>query len=449
MGEFNDREGFIEDIKSDLALFHDILKELFSVDLVTNDPKTACLLKNVKDVLDAKPGKGEPKRKVIIFSEYVDTAKYLDPALRKKFGERMLVVAGDLPPAKITQINKNFDASFPEQHDDYDILLASDKISEGFNLNRAGIVVNYDIPWNPVRVIQRLGRINRISRKVFDKLRIVNFFPTEKGSELVKSREIASNKMFMLHNTLGEDSKIFDIDEEPTPAGLYERIQRNPDEMEAESFYTKALKEFLKIQKENPGLIEELKHCPPRVKVAKQFKENELLVFLKKGRLYIHCVKYGEEKVESYQTTFEETFERIVCSQDEKALPLSGAFWTAYESVKKFKEYRLPPSEQSLEQAALNNLKTLIERVSFDELLPHKDFLRTLREDILDYGTLSDYTLRRIGNLEHGDKNKEKQAVSEIESLRRELGEDYLEKEKTRQKDLLKEIIIAIENQKV
>ena len=172
--------------------------------------------------------------------------------------------------------------------------------------------------------------------------------------------------------------------EEPTPAGLYERIQRNPDEMEAESFYTKALKEFLKIQKENPALIEELKHCPPRVKVAKQFKENELLVFLKKGRLYIHRVKYGEEKAEAYQTTFEEAFERIVCSQDEKALPLSEAFWAAYESVKKFKEYRVPPSEQSFEQAALNNLKTLIERVSFDELLPYKDFLRTLREDILD-----------------------------------------------------------------
>jgi len=58
------------------------------------------------------------------------------------------------------------------------------------------MVINYDIPWNPVRVIQRVGRINRISKKVFDELYIVNFFPTEKGAELVKSREIASNKMF-------------------------------------------------------------------------------------------------------------------------------------------------------------------------------------------------------------------------------------------------------------
>ena len=447
--EFSDREGFIEDIKADLALFHKILKELSTIELVKNDPKTACLLKNVKNVLDSKPGKGEPKRKVIIFSEYVDTVKYLEPALKKKYGERMLVVAGDLPPAKIAQINKNFDASFAEQNDDYDILLASDKISEGFNLNRAGIVINYDIPWNPVRVIQRLGRINRISRKVFDELRIVNFFPTEKGSELVKSREIAGNKMFMLHNTLGEDSKIFDIDEEPTPAGLFERIQRNPDEMEAESFYTKALKEFLRIQKENPGLIEELRRCPPRVKVAKHFGESELLVFLKKGRLYIHCVKYGDEKAEALQTTFEEAFDRIICAPDEKGIPLSGAFWAAYEGIKKFKEYRIPPSELSLEQIALNNLKALIDSVSFEGLLPYKDFLRILREDILEYGTLSDYTLRRIGNLEYSDKSKEKRALIEIDSLMRELGVDYLEKEKARQKNLSKEVIIAIENQKV
>jgi len=60
---------------------------------------------------------------------------------------------------------KNFDASHAEQENKFDILLTSDKISEGFNLNRAGMVINYDIPWNPVRVIQRVGRINRISKK--------------------------------------------------------------------------------------------------------------------------------------------------------------------------------------------------------------------------------------------------------------------------------------------
>ena len=123
-------------------------------------------------------------------------------------------------------------------------------------------------------------------------------------------------------------------------------------------------------------------------------------------------------------------------------------FWDWYEKVKKFREHRLPTSEQSLEQKALNNLNTFIKK-SWEELLPYMDFLRTLREDIIDYGTLSDYTLRRIANMLNSDDNNRKRTVQEISSLKDELGEDYLQKEKDKQKDLSKEIIIAIENRKL
>ncbi|MEA1965539.1 MAG: helicase, partial [Candidatus Aerophobetes bacterium] len=299
------------------------------------------------------------------------------------------------------------------------------------------------------RVIQRVGRINRIGKKVFNELYIVNFFPTEKGAELVKSREIASNKMFLIHNTLGEDAKIFDIDEEPTPSGLFNRIQQNPDEQEEGSFYTKALKIFLKLKKENPELSVFLKKYPPRIKTAKKYSENELLVFIRKGRLYIYSANSkGENKPEVYPLTFEEVFDKITCQKDEKVLSWNDNSWNVYEYVKKFREYRvIPLTEQSLEQKALNNLKTFIGQINTEEIMPHKDFLRTLREDILDYGTLSDYTLRRIANLEFGNETKQKKAATEISLLKKELGEDYLIKEKARQKSLSKEIIIAIENQ--
>ncbi len=451
---FKSQKEFIEDIRSDLKLFDEILAQLSVLDLVKNDPKSDCLVANIKKEMQKTPLNGEPKRKIVIFSEYLDTVKHLEAVLKLKenFGERVLVVMGDLSSHKISQINKNFDASYPEQEDDFDILLASDRISEGFNLNRAGWVISYDIPWNPVRVIQRVGRINRISKKVFDELYIVNFFPTEKGSELVRSREIASNKMFLIHHTLGEDAKIFDIDEEPTPSGLFNRIQQNPDKQEKESFYNKALKEFLKIEKSHPDLIADLKNYPPRIKVSKKHSENELLVFLKKGRLYIHYLKYGNEKgFEVCQADFEEVFDKIASPQEEKALPLSNHFWEGYEAVKKFKEFKeyraIPLVEQSLEQKALNNLKTFIHQIHSEEIMPHKNFLRMLREDILDYGTLSDYTLRRIANMESSDEAKQKKSVTEILSLKKELGEDYLQKEKTKLKDVSKEIIIAIENQ--
>ncbi len=472
LSDFKYRKEFIEDINSDLKMFDEILESLHKLNLVQNDPKTNCLIKNLKAQI-----KKEPKRKIVIFSEYVDTIKYLDPYLEKVFkhpdlsghpstrgehpvpaghpskrGEsRVLTVAGDLIAQKLNAIYRNFDASYQEQENDYDILLTSDKLSEGFNLNRAGMIINYDIPWNPVRVIQRVGRINRISKKVFDELYIVNFFPTEKGTELVKSREIASNKMFLIHNTLGEDAKIFDVDEEPTPSKLYERLQQNPEKLEEQSFYTKVLQDFIKIKEEYPELINALDKFPPRVKVAKKHNEDELLVFIKKGRLYIHCAKYAEgNSPKSSQIPFDDVYSKIVCLPEEKPLQLSQHFWGVYEEIKNFRDsHSAPISERGVEQQAINNLKTFLNRVQDDRIFEHKNFLKTLLEDILDYGTLPDYTLRRIANLESGDDDKITRSIKEIKSLKEEIGEDYLEKEKTRQMNLTKEIIVAIENQKI
>ena len=441
---FEYKEEFLNDIHSDLKLFNEILESLHNFDLIENDPKTDCLIKNLKSQINK-----EQKRKIVIFSEYLDTVKYLEPRLKKVFGKRLLTISDNLSAEKISAINKNFDASFETQENEFDILLTSDKISEGFNLNRAGMVINYDIPWNPVRVIQRVGRINRISKKVFDELYIVNFFPTEKGAELVKSREIAANKMFLIHNTLGEDAKIFDVDEEPTPAKLYNKIQQNPEKLEKENFYTTALKEYEKIRKNHPDLISTIDTFPPRVKVAKKSQENELLVFFKKGRLYIHRFEYAkDEKSELSSITFEEAFEKIVCLPEEKPLDFSEKFWSAYQDIKKFRNYRVGPiSEKSLEQQAITNLKTLIYHKHEDEIIAVKDFLKVLLEDITEYGTLPDYTLRRIANLDTSTEESFKKSLKEIYALKDEIGVNYLEKEKNKQRDLTKEIIVAIENQ--
>ncbi len=444
---FKHQKEFIEDINSDLRMFEEIIKTLHKLNMVESDPKTNCLIENLKTQL-----KKEPNRKIVIFSEYVDTVKYLKPHLEKTFKNRVLTVAGDLSATKLDTIYKNFDASYSEQKNDYDILLTSDKLSEGFNLNRAGMIINYDIPWNPVRVIQRVGRINRISKKVFDELYIVNFFPTEKGSELVKSREIASNKMFLIHNTLGEDAKIFDIDEEPTPAKLYEKIQQNPDKLEEQSFYTKALQDFIQIKEKHPDLIKSLDKFPPRIKVAKKHNENELLVFIKKGRLFIHYVKYSQnnDKPEYLQIPFEDAYNKITCLPDERPLKLSPKFWDMYEKIKNLKDYHSTHiSERSLEQQAINNLKTFLTNVSDERIFEHKNFLKTLLEDILDYGTLPDYTLRRIANWQCDNEENIKKSIELINQLKEELGENYLEKEKTNRKDLIKEVIVAIENQKL
>ncbi len=446
VSKFKDKDKFIDDIKSDLELFGEVLDKLHCLNLVKDDPKSKCLVEHIKTQL-----REEPDRKVAIFSEYVDTVKYLEPILEKEFAGKVLVVKGDLSLSKIEEINKNFDASYKAQENKYDILLTSDKLSEGFNLNRAGMVINYDIPWNPVRVIQRVGRINRISKKVFDELYIINFFPTEKGAEFVKSREIASNKMFLIHNTLGEDSKIFDIEEEPTPSGLYEKIQQNPDKLEEESFYTKIVKEFDAIKEKSPELIHSLGKFPLRVKVAKKFNEDELLVFIKKSNLYVGYEKYSDVGKQKFsEMTFEDAFDRIRCTIEEKPLPLSENFWDSYYEIKtrSFEKASRHFTDNSLEQKAINNIKTFLRKADVEGLSEYKDFLNALLEGIIDYGTLPDPTLRRIANLKSDSHEKIAKAIKELELLRKELGDNFLAVEKSREKSLTKEVIVAIENQK-
>ncbi|MCS6957929.1 MAG: helicase-related protein, partial [Aquificaceae bacterium] len=186
--------------------------------------------------------------------------------LEKEFGEKLLTAIGNVSKQTSLAILSNFDASYKEKEDKHYILLTTDKLSEGFNLSRAGAVINYDIPWNPVRVIQRVGRINRIGAKVYSELYIVNFFPTQKGADITRSREIAQTKMFMIHNILGEDAKIFDPGEEPKPAELYHRINQYKEE--DESFITKLRKEYAELTKKYPYLQESLKDLPPRLKVS-------------------------------------------------------------------------------------------------------------------------------------------------------------------------------------
>lgn len=449
LAKFANKKEFLDDIRSDLDLFANILEQLEKINLINDDPKSNCLIEHITEVINRKPLDGEPKRKVIIFSEYTDTVRHLAKSLKAAFGNRVLVEDGGLSATKIKEINRDFDAANTDPTNLYDILLSTDRISEGFNLNRAGMIINYDIPWNPVRVIQRVGRINRISKKVFNNLYIVNFFPTEKGAALVQSREIASNKMFLIHEILGEDAKIFDIDETPTAAGLYNRVTQNPDDAEQESFYTLVLKKYLVIKKDEPDLIEKLEEFPNRVKVAKQGFENELLVFFKKGRMYVQGIHYAKTDDGSpYSTSLEDVFDRIECEKDEPKLELSKDFWRAYEDVKEYREAFLEfPGSKSKETQAINNLKTLLKK-PWDEVRPYLPYIRILLDDIINYGSLSDYMLRRISNLEVLAESKHNETVIAIDTLINDLGVGYLTRQKNKQTNQKKEIIIVVENQK-
>ncbi len=447
VNEFISKDRFLSDIQSDIRLFSSILAELDKLELVDKDPKLAKLAIEVNRILRKKDSPDEPERKVVIFTEYVDTARYLQGHLEKEFPSCCITVKGDLNKTKADEILRNFDTTHKKQQDTYKLLITTDKMSEGFNLNRAGAVINYDIPWNPTRVIQRVGRINRISKRVFQNLYIYNFFPTVQGATYVKSREIATEKMFLIHNTLGEDAKIFEPDEEPSPSQLFKRIMENPDSMEEESFQTKMRQLYAEITASSPEVIARISELPPRIKVAKRFHENNLVVFIKKGLgLFTRGITGDGNKPEDL--VFEDTLPLIECTKEAEAVPLSDSFWNSYHSVKELREGPgVAASEISIERKALNNLNTLLQARA-PELEAYYPFFRELREDILEYKTLSDYTLRRIANLNSvsTEKAKIQKTMDEMRKLREELGTDYLDRVKAKLGQLETEVIIAVEN---
>jgi len=451
INKFHDKDLFLKNIDSDITLFEQIRTKIAELKLVQNDPKSKKLVEEIGKIITA-PKESEPQRKVIIFTEYTDTVKHLQPIIEKAFEDTVLTIKGNIGKKQNEIMLNDFDASIASNHqnDNYSILLTSDKLSEGYNLNRAGAVINYDIPWNPTRVIQRVGRINRIGKKVFADLYIYNFFPTEQGSDVVKSRQIASQKMFLIHNTLGEDCKIFDADETPSPAELYKKINTNPEEMDEENLLTKIRSEFTRITEEHPEVIERVDHLPNRIKTAKSFDSYNLVVFRRKalGLFIQKSVVDKDANINVQDVLVDNAIELIRCSYDEERLDLSGDFWKHYEKIKEHKlKFHTAKNEISLEVKAMNNLQSALKNYMSDleEYLP---FIRDLIKDLRYYHTIPKYSVRRIANLElKAEKPKElKKFIREIKLLIHNLGNDYLEIVEKRVKDNRDEIIIAVEN---
>ena len=447
--DFDDkgRECFNADVQADIQLLEKVKGEVDRLNLVANDPKARKLVDEIKSVLAGRHSEvtgreGEPPRKVLVFSEFYDTVEHLKSYLDAAFPGQVLTIR-TLSKELAGTIRKNFDGSCPMglQQDQFKVLLATDKMSEGFNLNRAGLVINYDIPWNPTRVIQRVGRINRIGTKVFEDLYLFNFFPSEQGADLHNVRQIATNKMFMIHTSIGEDARIFDMDEEPTPAGLFEKLSRNPDELEEESFLTLAKRTWAEIMKKHPELVAKLGKLPGRVKTTRKSDEAATWLFARKGMtIFALCHRPDGEAVDGVSHwSIQEALKAIQCRVDDpRCEGFSDNFWPVYELLQQnllARRQSAPPGATSLITKARNVLVAAISKGSGGA------FVRTLLEDLQHHGTLSDRTLRKIIESAGSDKKFE----DAINRLKKEMGAGYL----AGIKDKLppNEIVVAIEHQ--
>jgi len=212
--------GWKTDLSADLVIAKAILTEMQRV-TPEHDQKLQDLKKLIKEKQNHPINEGN--KKVLIFSAFADTANYLFKNL-KDFNHDEL----DIETAKITgtgvnectlkidtqfnnllihfsPISKGRHARYADQKE-IDILVATDCISEGQNLQDCDMLVNYDIHWNPVRIIQRFGRIDRIGSKNAE-IQLVNFWPQLSLDDYINLKNRVESKMHMVDATAtGEDN---------------------------------------------------------------------------------------------------------------------------------------------------------------------------------------------------------------------------------------------------
>jgi superfamily II DNA/RNA helicase len=313
----------------------------------TIDPKFDLIKKSIRRSL-----KNDSKRKIIIFTEFSDTAIYLQEQLKKSNIRSMLYTSKHASKTARQRIRENFDAGYPNglQVDDYDVLVATDAISEGYSLHRAGTIYNYDIPYNPTRVIQRVGRINRVNLKVFDELFIFNFFPTATGETISHTAEISTFKMRLFQAILGSDTQI--LTEEETLEGYLENeFVSAQNEEDMESWDVPYRNELDRIMYNESNEFEKAINLPHRCRIArknthlnfedKSFSEDQLfedlenegvLLFSQKGDSYrfIFTSKSGS----SINLNPEQAFALFKSTKEERGYSVSDDFYPLYERAK-------------------------------------------------------------------------------------------------------------------
>ena len=209
------------DLSADLAVIEDLLDSMNRV-APEDDAKLAHLKAHIAEKIAHPINAGN--RKILLFTAFADTARYLyeelAPGLRER-GLHAALVTGSSSPKSTLKKSYDFESLLmlfaprakekanimPEEREEIDVLIATDCISEGQNLQDCDYLINYDIHWNPVRIIQRFGRIDRIGSPN-ESIQLVNYWPDISLDEYINLKERVESRMIIADITATGDDNI-------------------------------------------------------------------------------------------------------------------------------------------------------------------------------------------------------------------------------------------------
>ena len=286
-----DVEHFEDALHQDIQQDMELLQEM--IDLVAPiSPEKDAKLQTLLARLQEKP---LSEGKVLIFTQYADTAQYLfenlNPGGQKQDIE--VIYSGDKSKVRVVgrfAPKANPEYRFHKGESEINLLVATDVLSEGLNLQDCDKIINYDLHWNPVRLIQRFGRIDRIGSE-HDVIWGFNFLPETELDKNLGLKDKLANRIQEIHETIGLDAAVLDSSEQLNPEAMYAIYEKRsggqlslfeePDEIidlnEAEEF-------MRQLKKENPEEFERIANLRDGIRVGKASDTKGTFVFCQAGK---------------------------------------------------------------------------------------------------------------------------------------------------------------------
>jgi HKD family nuclease/superfamily II DNA or RNA helicase len=258
-------------------------------------PEKDAKLQTLQARLTDKPLKGAKR---LIFTQYADTAKYLYANLNPSdcFPDVEVIYSGDKSKARVVgrfAPKANPEYRFAKGEAELMTVVATDVLAEGLNLQDCDNIINYDLHWNPVRLIQRFGRIDRIGSE-HDVIFAYNFLPEAGIDKNLGLKERLHNRIQEIHDTIGEDSQILDETERLNPDAMYAIYEPHGGGPVQLDLWGKAEDEFLdlneaeeilrQLRKEDPAEFERVANLRDGIRTARPSVQKGLFVFCQAGR---------------------------------------------------------------------------------------------------------------------------------------------------------------------
>ena len=303
--DFN--KAFEKDLKSDYKIFRNLVKTWKDRDA---DPK----LEKFKEVLNK-----DNNKKIVIFTESVDTLKYIKSKIDN---QKILFISSQNREEMKSTIQENFDANYDvvKQKDDYTIIVTTDTLAEGINLHRSSIIYNYDIPWNATKLIQRIGRVNRIGTRA-EFIHIHNFKPASQIEDVIELSQKAFVKLQSSHTMMGEDNQIYSKDELVSSVTLFDAYKKEANEKDEELEYLEELREF---REANPKAFERIEGLEQGLSFTRQGSSECAYVVLDVNghKNYVYVDKSTTKPVSFIETAeaFRANRDEVLIAEDEEAI---------------------------------------------------------------------------------------------------------------------------------